>query len=222
MRHVMHEPEQFTEAKKHHKENASPLEELFRHHLKTIAYVVTIELALAIGFYLIVTFINNFLTAFLEIDMVTSLMMTTISMVAMGIAILFGGWLSDQIGRKAVLIPSALAFVFFAYPLFTALESNFEGALMAQIALSFIMGIFFAPFPATLVELFPLTVRYSGLSIAHSISMAVFGGTAPFIATGLIHLTNNNAAPALYLGLASLISAIALFFMKDRYREKVI
>ncbi len=222
MRRVMHEPEQFVQAKKQHKELSAPLIELFKYHFKTIAYVVTIELTLAIGFYLIVTFINTFLTAFLKIDMVTSLMMTTISMVAMGVAILFAGWLSDQIGRKAVLIPSALAFVFFAYPLFISLESSFEGALMAQTALSFIMGLFFAPFPATLVELFPVNVRYSGLSISHSISMAAFGGTAPFIATGLIHLTNNNASPALYLSAASLISVVALLFMKDRYKAKLI
>lgn len=84
------------------------------------------------------------------------------------------------------------------------------------------MGIFFAPFSATLVELFPLNVRYSGLAISHSISIAAFGGTAPFIATGLIHLTNNNAAPALYLSVASLISVIALFYMKDRYKERVV
>lgn len=221
MRRIMREPKQFTEAKKHHKESSAPIVELFRHHLKTIAYVVTIELTLSVGFYLIVTFINNFLTAFLEIDMVTSLMMTTISMIAMGVAILCFGWISDKIGRKPVLISSALAFTFFAYPLFIALEGGFSSALLAQVALSFIMGSFFAPLPATLVELFPLTVRYSGLSISHSISMAVFGGTAPFIATGLIHLTNNNAFPAIYLGLASLISAIALFFMKDRYKAKL-
>lgn len=222
MRRVMHEPEHFIEAKKHNKENASPVLELFKHHFKIIAYVVTIELTLSIGFYLIVTFINNFLTAFLKTDMVTSLMMTTLSMIAMGVSILCFGWVSDKMGRKPVLITGALGFTFFAYPLFLALQGDFISVLLAQVALSFIMGIFFAPIPATLVELFPLTVRYSGLSISHSISMAVFGGTAPFIATGLIHLTNNNAAPALYLGLASLISAIALFFMKDRYKVKLI
>ncbi len=222
MRRTVREPEQFTKIKKHHKENATPIIELFKNHSKTIAYVITIELSLAIGFYLIVTFINNFLMTLLGVDQVTSLMMTTVSMVVMGLVIPLSGWLSDRIGRKLVLIPSALAFVFFAYPLFTALESSFSGALMAQVALSFIMGVFFAPFPATLVELFPINVRFSGLSIAHSISMAAFGGTAPFIATGLIHLTNNNAAPALYLGLASLISAVALFFMKDRYKAKLI
>ncbi|MBY0272667.1 MAG: MFS transporter [Alphaproteobacteria bacterium] len=222
MRRVIHEPEQFRIAKEHHKAKGSPLKELFRYHSKTIAYVVTIELTLSIGFYLIVTFINNFLTALLNFDMASSLIMTTISMVAMGVSILCFGWVSDKVGRKPVLITGALAFTFFAYPLFLSLEGGYIEALLAQIALSFIMGVFFAPIPATLVELFPLTVRYSGLAISHSISMAVFGGTAPFIATGLIHLTNNNAAPALYLGLASLISAIALFFMKDRYQAKVV
>lgn len=222
MRKMIHEPEQFTKAKKQHKEHASPLKELFQNHYKTIAYVVMIELTLSIGFYLIVTFINNFLMAFLKIDMLTSLSMTTLSMAAMGVSILLSGWLSDKIGRKPMLISSALAFTLFAYPLFKALEGGFISALLAQTSLSFIMGVFFAPIPATLVELFPLTVRYSGLSVSHSLSMAIFGGTAPFVATGLIHLTNNNAAPALYLALGSFISAVALFFMKDRYRDETV
>ncbi|MBA3813953.1 MAG: MFS transporter [Alphaproteobacteria bacterium] len=221
MRRLIKEPPQFAKAKELHKEHSTPLVELFRHHLKTIAYVVTIELTLSIGFYLIVTFMNNFLTALLNFDMVTSLLMTTISMVAMGITIPISGWLSDKIGRKPVLISGALGFMVFAYPLFMALEGSFELALLAQISLSFIMGVFFAPIPATLVELFPMSVRYSGLAISHSISMAVFGGSAPLVATWLIHLTNNNAAPALYLSVASFISAIALLFMTDRYKSEV-
>lgn len=222
MRRTVHEPEQFTKAKEHHKDHSAPIVELFKFHFKTILYIIIIELTLSIGFYLIVTFINNFLTALLHVNIVTSLMMTTLSMIGMGIAIPISGWLSDRIGRKAVLIPSALAFTFFAYPLFIALEGSMMVALFAQIALSFIMGSFFAPIPATLVELFPISVRYSGISIAHSLSMAIFGGSAPMIATGLIHLTGNNAAPALYLGIASLIAASALFFMKDRAKVELI
>lgn len=221
MRRMIQEPEQFSKAKKNHKEHSTPLVELFKYHFKTIAYVVTIELTLSIGFYLLVAFINNYLTAFLNVDKPTSLMMTTISMIAMGITIPIAGWLSDRVGRKPVLISGALAFMLFAYPLFIGLEGNFAIALSAQISLSLIMGVVFAPFPATLVELFPLSVRYSGLAISHSISMAAFGGSAPMIATWLIHLTSNNAAPALYLTVASFISAIALLFMNDRYKEEL-
>jgi MHS family proline/betaine transporter-like MFS transporter len=221
MRRMINEPQQFAKAKELHKEHSTPLHELFKNHSRTIAYVVAIELPLSIGFYLIVTFINNFLTALLNVDKVTSLMMTTLSMIAMGIAIPIAGWLSDKIGRKPVLLAGALAFMLFAYPLFLALEGNFVLALGAQIALSFIMGVFFAPIPATLVELFPLTVRYSGLGVSHSISMAVFGGSAPLIATWLINSTQSNAAPALYLSVACFISAFALVFMKDRYKSEL-
>lgn len=221
IRRTIDDPQQFINAKRHHQVYTSPLYELFKHHSKTILYVISIEFPLAIGFYLIVSFISNFLTTFMKINMLTSLSITTVSMVAMGVAILFSGWLSDKIGRKPVLISGALAFTFFAYPLFTLLEKSLTSALVAHVCLSFIMGVFFAPIPATLVELFPLKIRYSGLAVSHSLSMAIFGGSAPFIATALIHLTGNNAAPALYLSFCSLLSAIALFFMKDRYKEKL-
>lgn len=221
MRRMIKEPPQFAKAKEQHKELSTPVLELFRYHFKTILHVIMIDMTLAVGFYLIVTFMNNFLTALLHFNMFTSLMMTTISMVAMGVAIPFSGWLSDKIGRRPVLVSSALGFVLFAYPLFGALEGDFTVSLMAQIALSFLMGLFFAPIPATLVERFPMNVRYSGLGIAHSLSMAIFGGSAPLIATWLIHVTGNNAAPALYLSLASCISVLAVFFMTDRYKSEL-
>jgi len=219
MRRTLHEPAQFANAKKQHKESSLPIIDLFKNHWKTIIYVLFIELTLSVGFYLIVTFVNNYLTEFLKMDMLTSLSLITISMVAMGVAILLSGWASDKIGCKPVLVLSSLAFTIFAYPLFIAFEGGFMSALFAQICLSFIMGSFFAPIPATLVSLFPLTVRYSGISISHSLSMALFGGTAPLIATWLIHLTGNNATPALYLALASFISAMSLLFMRSERKS---
>lgn len=222
MRRTVNEPEQFAKAKAKHKDHSTPLAILFRGYSKLIAYVVIIEFALSIGFYFIVTFINSFLTTLLHFDKVASLMNTTYSMMAMGCAILVSGWLSDRIGRKPLLLISTLCFAAFSYPLFQALETSVTMALLAQVCLALIMGTFFAPLPATLVELFPVEVRYSGLSIAHSISMAVFGGSAPLIATLLIQETGNNASPAFYLSGMCLISAIFLLFLKDRYKSELL
>ncbi|MDC0344811.1 MFS transporter [Alphaproteobacteria bacterium] len=216
MRRTIHEPEEYTEAKKHYKKESTPLVELFQKHLKTIVYVIMIELTLSIGFFMITMFIPNFLATHLRFNMVTSLMMTSISMTAMGVAIMISGWLSDRMERENILMASSLAFAFFSYPLFVALEGSFTSALIAQIIFSFMMGFFFAPMPAVLVDLFPVNVRYSGISISHSLSMAFFGGTVPFIAASLIHLTNNTAAPAIYLSIASLVAFSALYFAKER------
>ncbi len=219
MRQTIQEPKQFTQAKKERKKHSTPVSELFHNHWRKIFYIICMEFTLSIGFYLIVTFIPNFLTAILHIDMVTSLMMTTLSMIAMGIAIIISGKLSDKIGRKPLLLGSTLAFVCCAYPLFQILEGSFMAALMAQITLAMILGVYFAPLPAALVEMFPVSVRYSGLSLSHGLSMAIFGSSAPIIATALIEWTGNNASPAIYLSGACLISALCLLSMKDKFKE---
>lgn len=222
MRKTIQEPAQFTQAKKERKEHSTPVAELFHDHWHKIFYIICIELTLSIGFYLIVTFISSFLISILHIDMVTSLMMTTLSMVAMGVAIIVSGKLSDIIGRKPLLLGSSLAFVLFSYPLFQALQGSFMVALLAQMTLAAFLGTYFAPLPAALVEMFPVSVRYSGLSLAHGLSMAIFGSSAPLIATALIEWTGDKASPAIYLSGACCIASLCLFFMKDRYKEALV
>lgn len=198
----------------------SPFKELFQNHLSTIGYVIAIELTLAIGFYLIVTFITNYLTAVVGMTHAQALTINTISMLAMGIVVPFAGWMSDRYGRKQVLMPSAFCFIFLTYPLFQYLGADdFAVTCLAQVFLALIMGFFFAPFPATLTTLFPKEVRFTGLSLAHSLSMTLFGGTAPLVATTLIHFTGDNTAPALYLIFASVISMVFLWKLKDETKD---
>ncbi|MEB3702333.1 MFS transporter [Candidatus Bealeia paramacronuclearis] len=220
MRNAVDEPEQFKAAKKQHKTEATPLKQVFQHHLKGIGLVMMIDLTVAIGFYIIVTFIPNYMSALLGWEKSESLLITTVSMIAMGAVIPFCGFFSDKFGRKPVLMAGALMFIFGAYPLFETLEmSGLMHALFAQIGLAMIMGTYFAPIPATLMELFPTEVRYSALSIAHSLAMAIFGGSAPLVATWLIHVTDNYSAPALYLALAAFISLIFVWKMPEHARD---
>lgn len=220
MRRAVDEPEQFKNAKKQHKTDATPLKEIYEHHLKGIGLVIMLDLTVAVGFYIIVTFIPNYMSALLGWGKGESLMINTLSMIAMGSVIPFCGHLSDKFGRKPVLIPGALMFVVGAYPLFKILElSGLVPSLLAQIGLAAIMGVYFAPIPATLLEFFPTEVRYSALSIAHSTSMAIFGGSAPLVATWLIHASDNYSAPALYLALAALISMIFVWKMVEHAQD---
>jgi len=220
MRKAVDEPEQFKNAKKQHKTEATPLKEIYQHHLKGVGLVMMIDLTVAICFYVIVTFIPNYMSALLGWGKGESLLINTLSMVAMGAVIPFAGLLSDKYGRKPVLVAGALMFIFGAYPLFEVLElSGLVPSLMAQIGLAAIMGVYFAPIPATLLELFPTEVRFSALSIAHSLAMAIFGGSAPLVATWLIHVTDNYSAPALYLSLAACISLFFIWKMTEHAQD---
>ena len=48
----------------------------------------------------------------------------------------------------------------------------------------------------SMVEVFPTHIRCSALSFAYSISLSVFGGTAPMVAVFIVQHTQNDLSPA--------------------------
>src|SRR5690606_19075589 len=59
-----------------------------------------------------------------------------------------------------------------------------------------------------LCEVFPTRVRYTASAITYNVSYAVFGGTAPFVATYLISITDNQLAPAIYITIVAVIALL--------------
>jgi MHS family proline/betaine transporter-like MFS transporter len=138
------------------------------------------------------------------------------------LAIMLGGWLSDRYGRKVTLKYPCIGFIVLSYPLFQLLQlGDYQTLLIVQGIFAFMMGIFFGTIPTALVEIMPTTVRFSGLSIAHNVSMAIFGGGTPLLAAHLIQYTGNLASPAYLLIGAGILSLSSLWFMKDRYRSEL-
>ena len=62
--------------------------------------------------------------------------------------------------------------------------------------------------PVAMAELFPARLRYSAMAIGYNITLALFGGTAPLVATWLIKTTGNLAAPAWYLVVIAAVTFI--------------
>jgi MHS family proline/betaine transporter-like MFS transporter len=69
-----------------------------------------------------------------------------------------------------------------------------------------------------LSDFFPIHVRYSGVSIAWGVSMAIFGGTAPLVANYLQHLLNLSFAPVFYILLSA---GVALLVLQNEKRYKI-
>jgi MHS family proline/betaine transporter-like MFS transporter len=129
--------------------------------------------------------------------------------------------LSDRIGRRPVMLFGALAMCLAAYPLFTVFEpgASLLTVGLVQAVFALIVGFYLGPMPAMLVELFPTSVRYTGLAIAYNFSAAIFGGTAPFVCEWLIAATGSYASIAFYVMFCNVASFAALWFYKDRFRE---
>jgi MHS family proline/betaine transporter-like MFS transporter len=221
MRKSIDDPKHFKAAQKEADAHVVPLKLLMKKHKKDILRIIAFELTLSVGFYVICVFIMSYLIAFVKMDESQALLHNTISMLVFAATIPCAGWLSDRVGRKPLMMTSSAMFIAFSYYLFLGLfdatQPNLQ--LACQIGLSMIMGLYFGPLPAFLVEFFPTKIRYSGLSISHNLSMAIFGGTAPFVVTWLIHVMGDTAAPAYYLIAASFISFICLLPLKDNFRD---
>lgn len=65
------------------------------------------------------------------------------------------------------------------------------------------------------VGLLPTRVRASGLAITYGVGSALFGGTAPFMATLLVQRTGNPVLPAYYATAVILAAAIAVLPMGE-------
>ncbi len=216
MRATLHDPEVFAKQKKERHLPKMPIKELFQNHHKILFHAVLIELILSVSFYIVNIFFISYMKEFTHMSDQNALLIAMIGTVLYGITIPIAGVLSDKLGRKTVMMPAIIGFLFCAYPLLKLMHSGIEGAIISQFAGAILLGILFGPLPAMLVEMFPLKIRYTGLSMAHSLSMSIFGGTAPLLMTFALQSTGDLMTPAYYLMFAALLSAIALFKMTDK------
>ncbi|HEV2629864.1 MAG TPA: MFS transporter [Pseudolabrys sp.] len=122
------------------------------------------------------------------------------------------GAISDRFGRLSVMVPAAIAMLLISYPMFAWMSAvpTLQTLLFVQIAVGVVGAAYMGPLPALMSELFPARMRTTGLAVSYSLSVAIFGGFAPFANVWLIRATGSNVAPGFYLMGAAAISLATL------------
>ncbi|NAZ16979.1 MFS transporter [Glutamicibacter soli] len=189
----------------------APVKSLFRDHWRRLLLAAGAVLLNAVGFYVILSYMPTYLSQELGLDATASYVATTVALVTYIGFIFLTGMLSDRFGRKRVLISASIAFVIATVPAFMLLNTgNFLVIVLVQILLGAMLTLNDGTLPSYLAEMFPTKVRYSGFAVSFNLSNALFGGTAPFVATLLIATSGNLLAPGWYLMGAAVISLIAV------------
>ncbi|CAB3794144.1 Proline/betaine transporter [Paraburkholderia ultramafica] len=163
-----------------------------------------------VSFYMITAYTPTFGKEVLKLSAIDTLVVTVCVGLSNLIWLPLSGALSDRIGRRPVLLAFTVLTIVTAYPALQWLvaEPSFARLLAVQLWLSFLYGSYNGAMVVALTEVMPVEVRTAGFSLAYSLATTV-GGFTPAIATLLIHVTNNKAAPGLFLGVAAICGLIA-------------
>jgi len=173
---------------------------------KLIALGMLLSTMTTVCFYLITAYTPTFGRVELRFTDRESLMVTLCVGLSNFIWLPIGGAVSDRLGRRFLLIAFTLATLVTAYPAMMWLVSSpsITRLLVVELWFSCIFGCYNGAMVPYLTEIMPPEIRTAGFALAFSLATAIFGGFTPAICTYLIHLTGNQAMPALWLSMAAL------------------
>lgn len=133
------------------------------------------------------------------------------------------GSLSDRHGRFRVLSIALLLTGLSSYPMFVLLNAfpSVLTLLLVQAIVGVLIAACLGPIPAMLADIFPTSIRGTGLALSYNFSVTLFGGFAPLIVTWMIEATGSKLAPSFYVMGTALISVIAVVALGRRMRGQV-
>jgi MHS family proline/betaine transporter-like MFS transporter len=144
------------------------------------------------------------------------LLANTLSLFLVLVAKPFGGWLSDRVGRRRLMLLCTIGIAGLVYP---ALRLMLFGTpwqfMLGQLFLAVPLGMALGLQGAMVVEIFPLRTRVTSMSFAYSITLALAGGTAPLVSAWLIERYSLPLAPAYYVILHGTVGLALLWTMSE-------
>ena len=207
----------FRELEKAGQVSKAPLRDTLRYHWRQMLLCIGLVIMLNVAYYTVLKYMPSYLTTQLNIGDLASLLLSLGTLAGMMILVTFIGRLSDNVGRKPILLGACLGFIFLAWPAFYLMihGGGFVVTFAGMAILGLLVVLLSGVMPATLPAIFPTHIRYSGFAISYNVSTSLFGGTAPLIITWIISQTGNNYVPAFYLMGAAAISLVAVLFIKE-------
>jgi len=200
---------------------AQPLKTVISNHYGLIIKGIAITFFPA-SFILINLFFPTYLHEFLHYPLQQVFLVMTLGLVWATVLLPVFGWLSDFTGRKPMLIVASIIVIFCNYALFSILKiASFSALLSFMLLYQTLIAMLAACYPSMLAELFPTSLRYSGVAVCYNTAMAI-AGLVPMLASGLIKVTHQPLIIGLMLGIFALVCTIAAMSLVDNTKQALL
>ncbi|CAB3720587.1 Alpha-ketoglutarate permease [Achromobacter denitrificans] len=124
------------------------------------------------------------------------------------------GWLADRYGRKPMVMAFGLGVALAVFPVSHLVTDQPWTLFVAQLIGLLVWALLAAIFPAVVAEQVPTGARAMGVGFISSLSVAIFGGTAPYINTWL-GAHGLDWVYTAYVGALGLMAFVGGFLIKE-------
>ncbi|MGW0182163.1 MFS transporter [Nocardia sp. NPDC003345] len=201
----------------------SPLLDTVTKNPWSVARVVGIAIAMNGSGYIGLTYFSVYLINDLGFSK-DSVYWTSAVAIALACATFpLSGMATDRWGRKPVLITGYLAYVVIALPAFMIMGATSSILVIGIVYFLYMVlnGVVQVPAFPLFTELFPRTVRYTGVSLGFNIGTIAAGGTAPYVAAQLVESTGNAMSPAYWVMGVCAIGLLTVATIRETGRKEL-
>ncbi|MFH9011540.1 MFS transporter [Streptomyces sp. NPDC017943] len=157
--------------------------EALRRHPRGSLLVAGITAGGTLAYYTWTSYLPTYAELDAGVEKADALLAGTLSLAFFALLQPLGGLLSDRLGRRPLLLFFGLGFALLMVPLLHALRDSFTVLLLVQCSGMVLLTGFTSISAAVNAEIFPPRVRAAGIGFPYSLTVAVFGGTAPYLGT---------------------------------------
>ncbi|WP_156680567.1 MFS transporter [Sphingomonas profundi] len=157
---------------------------LLREHPREVMTIVGLTAGGSLGFYIFTTYMQKFLVNTAGYGKAEASEASAVSLIAFMLFQPLAGWLSDLVGRRAMLLVAFGGGALALWPVMSGIaEGGGIGTALALILVSLALQAGYTAIGAVVkAELFPTHVRALGVALPYAVANAAFGGTAEYVA----------------------------------------
>lgn len=214
IRRAVAESPVFTEMQERRRDSSAPLSQLLRSHKRPVILAALIFAGNNAAGYLVIAFFASYGANVLEMPRSATLIASIVGGIGWFIFTLFGGWIGDKIGKRRTFIIGYLWIIAWAIPMWFLIDTaSLPLFTVAIFVLTIGLGPSYGPQSALYAEMFPASVRYSGVSIGYALGSIIGGAFAPMISEMILYATGQSWTIGVYIAGLSAISLIGVLLV---------